>query len=96
MFIYYIGTALQDKFSIECSNWIDEGVYMDRNLTRDKQNGEPLTYLYETVTKRNLSTGIEDIKTEVFRGGNELSYGSHKVLLISLIRSQIKIMDNEK
>jgi hypothetical protein len=69
-FIFYLGIALQDRFSIECSDWIDEGVYADRNLTRDKKNGEPLTYLFETVTKRNLSTGIESVKTEVFRGGN--------------------------
>ncbi|XP_061167319.1 sperm receptor for egg jelly-like [Saccostrea echinata] len=63
------GLALKDKFSIECSGWVDEGTNMERNLTRDKKNGEPLTYLYETITKRNLSTGIQDVKTEVFRGG---------------------------
>lgn len=70
----YSGKALVDKFSVECSQWLDEGVYMERNLTRDEANGEPLTYLYETVTKRNLSTGVNDVKTELFRGGDSLLF----------------------
>lgn len=67
-----------DKFSVECSNWVDEGAYKERNLTRDLANGEPLTYLYETLTRRNRATGNETIKTEVFRGGNMTLY-KHQV-----------------
>lgn len=67
-----------DKFSVECSNWVDEGTYKERNLTRDLANGEPLTYLYETLTRRNRATGNETIKTEVFRGGNMTLY-KHQV-----------------
>lgn len=74
-FTVFKGKALIDKFSVECSNWVDEGSYMERNLTRDLANGEPLTYLYETLTRRNRATGgNETIKTEVFRGGNVTLY----------------------
>lgn len=61
---------MKTSFDIVCNNWVDEGSRLERNLDVDTEEQEPLTYLYEVVSKSNASgTVVVETKTVLYRGG---------------------------
>lgn len=65
-----LGQAMKTTFDIVCNNWLDEGSRLERNLDVDTEEQEPLTYLYEVVSKSNASGTVKETKTALYRGGD--------------------------
>lgn len=63
------GQAMKTTFDIVCNNWLDEGSRLERNLDVDTKEQEPLTYLYEVVSKSNASGTVIETKTALYTGG---------------------------
>ncbi|KAK3103729.1 hypothetical protein FSP39_021426, partial [Pinctada imbricata] len=66
--VYYVPT---DTVNIECKGFADEGLRAYPNYTLDIGEKEPLTYLYETKTRKIdfITKMEEDIITESYKGG---------------------------
>jgi hypothetical protein len=60
---------MEDSFDVVCEDWVDEGSRDARKLSTDKEAEEPLVYLYEIVTKSNVSGVIEETTNEIYSGG---------------------------
>lgn len=54
---------------MDCSGWLDEGLYENRDPQRDRSNGVVFQYLYETKITRNTSFGVQTMTNYLFRGG---------------------------
>ncbi|XP_061194795.1 uncharacterized protein LOC133202955 [Saccostrea echinata] len=58
-----------NRLSVDCNDWLDEGLHDTQDPARDQNNNVVLLYQYETEMTKNTSFGIQTITSILYRGG---------------------------